>query len=76
MSIWQEHNVEDTVRDILSRSRRKAGQRGYLTVYQIAIAIRQNHPILFQRLNLPIGGKGTRAYSLSKYLSREYLIAF
>ena len=64
-SLWEENDLDLVLRAILVRCPGDA-----LSVYAIARIIEDEYPDVFEALGLPIGGQGTEAPSLSRYLAR------
>jgi hypothetical protein len=75
-SLWDEHDIEAKVIQILSDvSDYAPGHhlgRPFLTAYQIAIAFAQRYPDAFERIGLPVGGLDTgQRDSLARYLANQ-----
>lgn len=73
MTIWDDHKLEEHIRDILAEQ--KPGNslgRPFLTAYQLAIELNEAHPEIAEDLGYKIGGRNTGSRnSLSQYLARE-----
>lgn len=76
-SKWQQYELEALLIAILSgvASRPEAGHHlgpPYLTAYQLAIELQDQHPEVARALGYPLGGQGTgQQTSLAQYLGRE-----
>ena len=74
MSIWQDHAIEQRIREIL-RSVPDDGHhfgRPFLSAYQIAIAFDQRYPREAILIAKPVGGKDTgRHDSLAEYFANQ-----
>jgi hypothetical protein len=76
MSVWEDHDVEDKVIEILSdvhlvNDYHHFG-RPYMTAYQLAIRLHARYPGVAQALGVKVGGVGTgERTSLAQYLARE-----
>ncbi|MDE0006123.1 MAG: hypothetical protein OXQ29_25820, partial [Rhodospirillaceae bacterium] len=74
MSIWQDHAIEQRIREILASVPDEGHHFGlpFLTAYQIAIAFDQRHPREADLIAKPVGGKDTgRHDSLAKYFANQ-----
>ena len=60
MSIWEKFSIEALVRQALDVESQRSSHlhRPYLTSYQIAITIAEEHPSIYAGIGKPIGGKG------------------
>jgi hypothetical protein len=76
-SKWQQYDLETLLVAILSgvASRPEAGHHlgpPYLTAYQLAIELQDQHPEVARALGYPLGGQGIgQQTSLAQYLGRE-----
>jgi hypothetical protein len=63
MSDWQQYLLQDKIERILSAvpeyTTKHHFERPYLSAYQIAIKIAEQHPTEFAQMGRPIGGAGT-----------------
>jgi hypothetical protein len=76
MSLWEDHQAEATVLDVLRAVPTKNDShhfgRPFITAYQLAIRVHQRDPQLTAALNVPVGGAGAgQQRSLTQYLARE-----
>ena len=74
MSIWQEHDVQGRIVEVLSDVPDDGHHFGrpFMTAYQLAIEVDRRHPELATALNVTVGGAGTGVRtSLAQYLAGE-----
>lgn len=75
MSIWDEHDLEAKLRDVLDVQSHESEHhfgRPFQTPYQIAIAFSKQYPGVTAAIGKPIGGKGTgQQDSLTQYFAQE-----
>jgi hypothetical protein len=76
MSLWSEHDLTDTVVEILAgvhcNNEVHHFGRPYISSYQIAIKMERQFPDTVAAIGKPIGGAGTGQHnSLAQYLSNE-----
>jgi hypothetical protein len=75
MSLWENLDIEDKVREILDVKSQEPGHhfgRPFMTPYQIAISFKERHPDDFQAIGKPLGGKGTgQQDSVAQYIALE-----
>ena len=78
ISRWAELYIGPKVISLLKglsyggREQNRHLERSFVTGYQLALLLKENHPDTFERLALPVGGLGTGApTSLAQYLSLE-----
>ena len=76
MSIWNDFNIEDHIRNILIEDAEGTQPHhfgnSFLTAYQIAIIFADRHPEEFDAIGKDIGGYGTEdSHSLTQYFARE-----
>ncbi|WP_417740256.1 hypothetical protein [Rosistilla oblonga] len=72
-SLWDQHNVTDHIRNILNSlpiDQAYNSGRPFLTTYQIAIALEQQHPQIAAALAQATGGEGHGPYGLTTYIAR------
>lgn len=76
MSKWNELDLARLITEILlaveyAEADHHLG-RPFQTAYQLAIALKFQHPEVFRQLGLPLGGLGSSSkVSLAQYLARE-----
>lgn len=76
MSIWDQHNIEGKIKEILNRQRYYKPDhhfgRPFLSVYQLTIEFVHSYPDTVKQLGYPIGGRGSgHHFSLASYLSGQ-----
>jgi hypothetical protein len=74
MSMWEEFQVEQNVRQILAAQAvdtRYGAGRPYLTAYQIAVEYKAGFRANFGNLQMQMGGARKGPYGLPTYLARE-----
>ena len=74
MSIWEDHAIEQRIREILAAVPDEGHHFGrpFLTAYQIAIAFDQHHRQAADAIAKPVGGRDTGLHdSLAKYLANQ-----
>jgi hypothetical protein len=75
-SIWQQHDIERKIIEVLRavpvvNSSHHFG-RPYMTAYQLAIALHRRYPAVAEALHVDVGGSGIGVHtSLAQYLARE-----
>ena len=70
MSIWKDGHVLERVVESLRNL--NAVDNNYVTAYQLAIQFAKDHGEVVDKLDLPIGGKGTGEHkSLASYLAQN-----
>jgi len=73
-SLWQQHNIEDRVIQILREVEDRGHHFGrpFLTAYQLAIEFDRRHHDIVTQLGKEVGGAGTgERTSLAQYLALE-----
>jgi hypothetical protein len=76
MSLWEKHDCEGKIRQVLSEVQCHDPDHHFgtpfLTAYQLAIEFATRFPAVFEQLGYPVGGKGTgEHYSLTLYLANQ-----
>jgi hypothetical protein len=77
MSQWETYQFEQRIRTILRNFQYNGDDlthfgQPFISAYQIAIVFAESHPEDFEKLGLPIGGRGTNeSNSLTQYIARE-----
>lgn len=77
MSVWNEHDMEQRVRDALGAVHLNNPQghhlgRPFLSSYQIAVALEAADPGFCDQIGKRIGGRGTgESHSLPQYIGNE-----
>ena len=79
-SIWDEHQLEQRIREILKTVPHPTSphlNRPFMTPYQIAIEYRRRHRDSFDAIGMPIGGAGTGGHnSFTQYLGGQLSVRF
>jgi hypothetical protein len=76
MTIWADHQVENRIVEILQavpivNDQHQFG-RPYMTAYQLAIRLNEQHPEIARALGYEVGGRGIGHHnSLAQYVARE-----
>ena len=73
LSLWEQHNVTDLIRQILIDIRPKPNYgsgRPFMTTYQIAVEFVIRFPAVAALLAPSTGGQGQGPYALTTYLGR------
>ena len=74
MSIWQDHSIEQRIREILASVPDEGHHFGrpFLSAYQIAIAFEQRYRHQADLIDKPVGGQDTgRHDSLAEYFANQ-----
>lgn len=71
--VWDQLNLTAVVQQILvaqPRNQKYNTGRPFLSAYQIAIEIANQHPMIVQQLGQSHGGEGQGPYALTTYIAR------
>lgn len=77
MSIWETHDVEGKIREILSEVKYRSNPNHhfgtpFVTAYQLAIELNKRYPAISNELGYKVGGQGTNEQnSLSQYIALQ-----
>jgi len=75
MSIWDQHDIEDKIRSILTavpvNPKHSMAGRQFLTTYQVVLEFDRTYHNVVALLGKPLGGKGAGQDALTIYFAKE-----